>query len=318
MDFYFVVNTTGDWIARNLNFRQQGKVPEIWDPVTGKITAAPIYEQKQNHLTLPLTLAPFESKFVTFKSGNEKEHYSQIIGPGIHPPKMEFLDKGIEIWEEGIFVLHQEEGAQEVHSQKNAKVIDGAWEVFFPEGWGAPEKAVFPELESWTESDMEGIKYFSGTARYEKQFVHAIHPSDHPDAKIYLDLGDLSHVAEVWLNDEPLGITWSKPYRFDVTDHLIPGINTLEVEVANTWSNRITGDAITGEKFTQTHIDATNIKGIGHTRVPWKEVPLIPSGLFGPVTLNTILPFALPQQLQATTIFSDNMVLQSDKLKKLQ
>ena len=135
---------------------------------------------------------------------------------------------------------------------------------------------------------MAGIKYFSGTARYEKQFIYAMHPHDHPEARTHLDLGDLAHVAEVWLNEKPLGITWSKPYRFDVTDHLVPGVNTLKVEVANTWSNRITGDAITWEKYTQTHVTETNIKGISHIRVPWKDVPLIPSGLFGPVTLITV------------------------------
>jgi len=295
MDFYFVVNTTGDWLSRNLSFRQQGKVPEIWDPVTGKIIAAPIYEQKEKHLSLPLTLAPYESKFVTLISGAEREHYSQINGSGLYPPKMNYLENGIEIWDEGIFLLHQQEGGQEIHDQKHERQLDGAWEVFFTPGWGAPERAVFPELKSWTDSKVEGIKYFSGTARYEKQFVHAMHPNDHLEARTYLDLGDLSHVAEVWLNGEPLGITWAKPYRFDVTDLLIPGINTLKIEVANTWSNRITGDAHTGGNYTQTHITETNIKGISHVRVPWADVPLIPSGLFGPVTLSTILPVRTPK-----------------------
>jgi hypothetical protein len=294
LEFYFVVNKTGDWLSRNLNFRQQGKVPEIWDPVTGKITAVPIYEQKEQQLTLPLTLAPYESKFVVFKPGTEMGRFSRILGSGIHPPKMDFQDNGIEIWEEGIYVLHQEEGANEIHGKINEKVIDGAWEVFFPDGWGAPEKAIFPELQSWSASDVEGIKYFSGTARYEKQFLYAMHPNDHPEASTYLDLGDLSHVAEVWLNEEPLGIAWAKPYRFDVTDQLKPGINTLKVEVANTWSNRITGDAITGENYTQTHITETMVKGISHIRVPWEDAPLIPSGLFGPVRLITVVPVNLP------------------------
>ncbi|WP_162417831.1 glycosyl hydrolase [Cyclobacterium roseum] len=295
IDFYFVVNTTGDWLSRNVHFRQQGKVPEIWDPVTGKISIASIYEQKEKQLTLPLTLAPYESKFVTFRPGRETEHYTQIIGAGLHPPKIHFLEDGFEIWEEGIFVLQEESGDREIHGHIHEKEIAGAWEVFFPEGWGAPEKAIFPELTSWTASGVEGIRYFSGTARYEKQFVHALHPTDHANAKIYLDLGDLSHVAEVWLNDECLGITWAKPYRFDVSDLLRPGINTLRIEVANTWSNRITGDAITGETYTQTHIEETNIKGISHIRVPWEEAPLIPSGLFGPVALRTVVPVKLPQ-----------------------
>ena len=293
LDFYFIVNTTGDWLSRNLNFRQEGKVPEIWDPVKGNIITAAIYEQMENQISLPLTLAPFESKFVVFKPGTATGIYSGIMGSGIHPPKINYSNIGIEIWEEGVFMLHQEEGAQEIHGQIHEKVIDGAWEVFFPEGWGAPEKAVFPDLKSWTDSNVVGIKYFSGTARYEKQIVQPMHPNDHPEARTYLDLGDLSHVAEVWLNDQPLGITWAKPYRFDVTDHLVPGINTLKIEVANTWSNRITGDAITGENYTQTHISESSIKGINHIRIPWKDAPLIPSGLFGPVTLSTVVPVGL-------------------------
>ncbi|NHE57840.1 glycosyl hydrolase [Cyclobacterium plantarum] len=313
MDFYFIVNTTGDWLSRNVHFRQQDKVPEIWDPVSGQIVPVAVYEQKETQISLPLTLAPYESKFVVFGPGKAEAHYSQIAGAGLHPPKITYSADGIEIWEEGIFVLSEEAGSQEIHSSIHESNIDGAWEVFFPEGWGAPEKAVFPELTSWTSSDVEGIKYFSGTARYEKQFVHALHPTDQAGAKTYLDLGDLSHVAEVWLNDERLGITWAKPYRFDVTDLLRPGINTLRVEVANTWSNRITGDAITGGNFTQTHIEETNIKGISHIRVPWEEVPLIPSGLFGPVMLRTVVPVSLPQSLQTARVFSDNMVLQRDQ-----
>ena len=141
----------------------------------------------------------------------------------------------------------------------------------------------------------EGIKYFSGTARYEKNFIYDMHASEFPEARVYLDLGDLSHIAEVWLNDKSLGITWAKPYRFDVTDALKPGINTLKIEVANTWSNRLTGDAVTGANFTKTHVEATVIKGIPKLRVPWKDAPLIPSGIFGPVTLTTVLPIAMPK-----------------------
>ncbi|MBD3628589.1 glycosyl hydrolase [Cyclobacterium sp.] len=313
LDFYFVVNTTGEWLSRNLHFRQQGRVPEIWDPESGHIIPVGVYEQKEAQVSLPLTLAPYESKFVVFAPGIAAGHYSQIAGAGLHPPKINYTRDGVEVWDEGIFVMNEQAGSQEIHSSIQEETIDGAWEVFFPEGWGAPEKAVFPELTSWTTSEVEGIKYFSGTARYEKQFVQPLYPNHHAGARTYLDLGDLSHVAEVWLNDEHLGITWAKPYRFDVTDLLRPGINSLRIEVANTWSNRITGDAITGEKFTQTHIEETNIKGISHIRVPWEEVPLIPSGLFGPVTLRTLMPVKLPQSLQAARIFSDNMVLQRNQ-----
>ncbi|MFC4871025.1 glycosyl hydrolase [Negadavirga shengliensis] len=310
LDFYFVVNTTDQWLSRNLSFRQTNKTPEIWDPVSGKIITACIYEEKDHYTTLPLSLAPFESKFVVFRPGTGTPHYSSLQGADGLLPVFQYLEDGIDIWETGTYHLFNEGDTVSVKNHMDKKILEGAWEVFFPEGWGAPSKAIFPDLSSWTQSTDEGIKYFSGTARYEKRFVHAPHPHTFTESKTYLDLGDLSHVGEVWLNGQSLGITWAKPYRFDITAHIQPGINTLEVEVANTWSNRIAGDATTGEKYTQTHITETNIKGINHIRVPWKDVPLIPAGLLGPVSIITTQPVSMPKQLQAAQIFSDHMVLQ--------
>jgi hypothetical protein len=108
--------------------------------------------------------------------------------------------------------------------------------------------------------------------------------------KIYLDLGDLSNIGEAWLNGKSLGITWTKPYRFDISDAILAGDNVLVVEIANTWSNRIVGDAVRGEKFTSTNITITNIKGLNKIYVPWAQVPLIESGLFGPVKIFTLRP----------------------------
>ncbi len=312
MDFYFVVNTTGDWITRTLRFRQHQKIPEVWDPVTGQVAAIAVFEQGSDQVSLPLSLAPFESKFIAFRPGNTGETYTKISSGGMDPPKIRYRENDMEIWENGLFELHHGKETRKIRNRLSTKTLDGAWEVYFDKKWGAPEKAVFPELASWTLSEIDGIRYYSGIARYEKQFIHPVHPNDHPNGRVYLDLGDLSHVAEVWLNGRSLGIAWAKPYRFEVTGLLVPGLNKVIVEVANTWSNRITGDAITGQKFTQTHIPDTFIKGINQNRIPWKDVPLIPSGLFGPVTLTTLLPVALPRDLKTAGIFSDNMVLQRD------
>lgn len=66
------------------------------------------------------------------------------------------------------------------------------------------------------------------------------------------------------------------------------GDNVLTVEVANTWSNRLTGDAVTGQNYTNTNISTTIVPGLDKIYIPWKEVPLIRSGLFGPVKLFTL------------------------------
>ena len=290
MDFYFIRNTTDKWISREVNFRQQNKIPEIWDPVSGDIIPVQIFNQKEKYIHLPVTLAPYGSTFVVFKPGKYSPMFTQAAGSAGHPPLLSYSAGGVCFWENGTVELSNNEKTKTVNNMVKEERLKGAWEVFFPEGWGAPARAVFPELMSWTASDDQGIKYFSGIARYEKSFVYEINSNALPNPKIFLDLGDLSNVGEVWLNDVPLGITWTRPYRFDVTKILKPGPNKLVVEIANTWSNRLAGDARTGEKYTSTNIKSTVVKNGFFIHAPWKEVPLLKSGLFGPVSLITVNP----------------------------
>jgi hypothetical protein len=290
LDFYLVRNTTNKWISRDLSFRQQDKVPEIWDPVSGEIVEASIYKQDNHYIRLPLTLAPYGTKFIVFREGDSDSHYTRVKGSGEHPPLLQYEKGGINFWEEGAFELTGKDQRRPIDNEIGVQTLEGAWEVFFPEGRGAPEKVILPELKSWTESKHEGVKYFSGIARYEKDFVYTINSNTLEEPRIYLDLGDLSHIGEVWLNDEPLGITWTKPYRFDITDELKPGRNKLVIEIANTWSNRLTGDALTGEDYTSTNINSTDVEKGYFIDGPWSEVPLVESGLFGPVRILTVKP----------------------------
>jgi hypothetical protein len=62
-----------------------------------------------------------------------------------------------------------------------------------------------------------------------------------PDNILYLDLERVKMIADVYLNKNHLGILWKPPFRLDITESILTGINTLIVEVANDWSNRIVG-----------------------------------------------------------------------------
>ena len=289
LDFYFIRNATGEWISRNCSFRQQNKVPEIWNPVTGEIIGAPVFNQDNVYINVPVTLAPFGSMFVAFKQGTPGPHYTKIGNDG-HPPLIDYTKGGICFREEGNYELVKDDQTKVIRNHIKVQPLDGAWEVYFPEGWGAPPRTIFPELISWSESENEGLKYFSGTATYKKTFQYDIYSSVLEKQRTYLDLGNLSNIGEVWLNGQNLGITWTKPYRFDITGILHPGDNDLVVEIANTWSNRLVGDAIKGEHYTSTNITSTQINGLNKIQVPWKEVPLIKSGLLGPVVIYTIKP----------------------------
>jgi hypothetical protein len=152
--------------------------------------------------------------------------------------------------------------------------------VRFPSGWGAPAVKTFDRLLSWTDVDDEGVKYFSGVATYGNTFEMAADQIASGD-RLYLDLGRVRFVAEVAVNGRSAGIVWKPPFRVEITDLVKPGRNDLTVEVANTWSNRLVGDAQTeGRDYCRTNI----IRSLTW-QVPWKDAPLLESGLLGPVKL---------------------------------
>jgi hypothetical protein len=149
--------------------------------------------------------------------------------------------------------------------------MQGSWTAQFDK-----RQMAFDKLVSWTEHADPDIKFYSGTATYTRTFDFDQSKIQDPKSKIFLDLGDLRELAEVRLNGKSLGIVWAPPFRVEITGIVKPTGNMLQVEVVNFWPNRIIGDAsLPPEKrFTKTNI-----------RKLTKETPLMPSGLFGPVTL---------------------------------
>ncbi|KQS33854.1 glycosyl hydrolase [Dyadobacter sp. Leaf189] len=279
-DFYLIRNATDAWVSRQCAFRQENKVPEIWDPVTGKVHAVSVFEQRGKQMHMPLTLPPFGTYFVVFTEGTARPHFTEITSGNANPPLIAYAGNQLTFLEAGNHQLKTGKNQINITHTPEKLEIKGEWNLSFPERWGAPAQAVFPELISWPDAEQKGIKYFSGIATYAKEFTFKM---PEKGKRIYLDLGQVSEVAEVWLNDKPLGISWTLPHRFDITNFVINGENKLRVEVANTWSNRLTGDAITGEKFTKTNIVKAN-----KNLTPWAEVPLKKSGLLGPVTIVSI------------------------------
>lgn len=291
LDFYFVRNTRNKWITRKVNFRQQNKTPEIWNPQTGEVILPEIYSLDSVSVSVPVSLPPYGAAFYVFRKGGNPSKYDQISPLNQSESQIFIYKNKTYIFTDGVFELSKNNQKSFFENRVGVQPIEGAWELFFSGVSGAPEKAIFPELISWTESENDKIKYFSGIATYKKTFQYDIDSNFKKEGrKIFLDLGKLSKVGSVVLNDIPLGIAWTNPYWFDVTDIIWPGDNTLVVEVANTWSNRLTGDAITGDKYVTTNINGTNIPGLNKIHVPWAQVPLIKSGLLGPVSILIVNP----------------------------
>jgi hypothetical protein len=133
---------------------------------------------------------------------------------------------------------------------------------------------------------VEGIKHFSGTATYRKTFELTGAQARGP---LQLSLGEVCNIASVRLNGKPLGIVWTAPWTVSLAGAARAGRNELEIDVTNTWVNRLIGDAALpeGERFTKTH--ARREPGV---KYPMPRLhgylasdPLMRSGLLGPVEI---------------------------------
>ena len=216
----------------------------LWNPVTGERKFAAAYEEKDGRTFLPLDFAPCGSWFVVFSEPSSA-----------HPARTK--SNTLE------FSPVQE--------------ISGPWIVHFDPKWAGPETAQFDSLVSWPARPEPGIKFYSGTAIYEKNLDLPDAPRfTHHASRLFVDLGELHELAEVKVNGKSCGIVWCPPFRVEVSDAVKPGENRLQIEVVNFWPNRIIGDASLppAQRLTRTNIRKLTAK-----------TPLEPAGLLGPVQL---------------------------------
>ncbi|MFA7003566.1 MAG: glycosyl hydrolase, partial [Verrucomicrobiia bacterium] len=66
-DIYFVANPKAEEVTTIAAFRVSGKAPELWCPVTGRITRPAVYDEAGGTVRLPLHLGPHGSVFVVFR-----------------------------------------------------------------------------------------------------------------------------------------------------------------------------------------------------------------------------------------------------------
>jgi len=178
--------------------------------------------------------------------------------------------------------------------------INGPWSLNFPPNWGAPPSVALDKLISWTDSTDDGVRYFSGTATYEKGIeISADRLAS--GRELWLDLGQVKDFAEVSLNGRDYGVLWKPPFCVNITNGAKPGMNKLVVKVTNLWPNRLIGDEqLPSDRewkgkqlkaWPQWVLDGKPSPTGRFTFTTWhhytKSSSLLESGLLGPVTLQT-------------------------------
>jgi len=238
-DIYWVKTESKESSVRDVSFRINGMKPEVWDPVSGEIRPVS-YSMENGRTKVVLPMEPEDALFVLFMNKTKTESYTV--------PEM---------------------------VENPVATLSGPWTLKFQEERGAPDEAVFEDLSPWNTNEDPGIKYFSGTASYSKELEV---PADWISAgsELWLDLGEVKNLAEVFVNGESLGIVWKKPFRVKLSGALKAGTNQLTLQVTNLWVNRLIGDQ---------QPDVTN--PISYTTQAFYQAdsPLLPSGLLGPVML---------------------------------
>lgn len=251
-EIYFVRNKTAAAFTGTATFRAGDRTPELWDPVSGKISPARDIRRVTGGVEVPLAFAPHGSMFVVFRAKPAAALRFAAAGAALGLPEPLALDRD--------------------------------WTVDFASPLGGPPRLVQAQVGPWTTSDAAGLKTFSGAGTYRKTFMM---PPGWRAAgrRIELDLGHLWTIGEVTLNGKSLGVLWTPPFRVDCTTALRDGENQLAVEVINTWHNRLVGDARlpAAERRTRTNI-------VQSQRKAWKDLAPIESGLFGPVRLVPVAP----------------------------
>ena len=210
--------------------------------------------------------------------------------------------------ESSVFLVATDSPRKETPKTKRgetaAPIVIGAdgWKLMFAPNGGALTNAVaLATLKSWTDFTDPGIRYYSGTATYETEFVVP------KDGEYQLALGEVRDIAEVFVDGEYCFTLWHRPYRRALA--LSAGKHKLAIKVTNAWTNRLIGDERYPEDCTVASVPAVfpeknipigrpvialseAIRGDGERKVQriafstWKyllsDKDLRPAGLLGP------------------------------------
>jgi len=141
--------------------------------------------------------------------------------------------------------------------------IKGPWQVAFQPVQGQPFSQTFPELKDF--SQIPELRSFAGTATYSTEFEVPT------TTRMLLDLGKVAEIAEVTLNNRPLGVKWWGRRRYQINEELKPGKNRLEIKVTTLLFNYC--QSLTDNVVCQHWVQRN------------QRQEALPAGLIGPVRL---------------------------------
>ena len=237
-DVYFVSNGSDTAVESVVLLATEAASAERWDALSGTRTSVSTKRSQDHRMELTLQLGPWESCALVLSGAKTAgKPGAQSLSFVKATQQLELTD-----WEIG------REGDDVV--------------IPLPQG-----PANWENLTGW--------KNFAGVGSYRASLQV---PSDLAQGRrLVLELGNLEVSAQVLVNQKDVGIVILPPWRIDITDAVRSGHNTVEIRVANLWSN-----AVAAMPAAPSTVPGP---GYGITDVLYgpAERPVQQSGLLGPV-----------------------------------
>lgn len=238
-EIYFISNQSDKLVSCVPSFRVTNRQPAWWDAVTGEKKMLPQFQQAGNYTNIPIELQAYQSCFIVFNKNKT--------------------------------VLKEK---QNFPVMSTVQTLAAPWMVSFDTAMRGPVKPVlFTSLEDWSTRPEDSVKNYSGTAVYKTSFTM---PAINKGEEMYIDLGTVKVMASVKLNGKSLGTVWTAPWRVNCTGAVKSGENKLEIEIVNTWVNRLIGDSKLPVKDRKTWYN----RNVYNEKSKYDV-----SGLLGPVTI---------------------------------
>lgn len=189
----------------------------------------------------------------------ERDWYFIAAGSNGYSGKIDFRAKGpARVFDpvSGEYRKAPEDGDWRLAQNESLFVMFGEKDEIVPE-----KNMAKMEICRW---DVKGEKSFNGMFELEEV-----------PASLILDLGRVESWAEVTVNGCRMRGLWCYPYACDIAEACVKGKNSIRVESVSTWHNQLVKDAAKPEPERSTW----TLYG------PGAHEPLVPEGLFGPVTV---------------------------------
>ncbi|MEI6071646.1 MAG: glycosyl hydrolase [Verrucomicrobiae bacterium] len=241
------------WLVNNESARQECVVriraasgeASIWNCETGTKTPIASEDLPSGESRVTLTLEPYEAFWLVHDPSKP-----------VIPPSGEKPSEQTVLTLDGLWTVSVDAADQPAITDQQ-RIAAPAWLL---------EGGSQRPLESWLAWELQ---QFSGFVDYATTFE-----IDRVEGSETLNLGEVSYMAEVWINGQPAGGRLWAPFQFEIGKWLRPGSNTVRIRVGNLVLNAISQ--------------------YNDYKWNWYKAPdakALDAGLFGPVTVQRRVTF---------------------------